>query len=35
MLPTDFGRAYLPVEAEAYLMNRSGRDRTGYFPPVE
>jgi DNA-binding beta-propeller fold protein YncE len=35
MLPTDFGRAYLPIEAEAYLMNRSGRDRTGYFPPVE
>jgi DNA-binding beta-propeller fold protein YncE len=35
MLPTDFGRAYLPVEAEVYLMNRSGRDRTGYFPPIE
>jgi DNA-binding beta-propeller fold protein YncE len=35
MLPTDFGRAYLPIEAEAYLMNRSGRDHTGYFPPVE
>jgi DNA-binding beta-propeller fold protein YncE len=35
MLPTDFGRAYLPIEAEAYLMNRSGRDRTGYFPPAE
>jgi DNA-binding beta-propeller fold protein YncE len=35
MLPTDFGRAYLPIEAEVYLMNRSGRDRTGYFPPVE
>jgi DNA-binding beta-propeller fold protein YncE len=35
MLPTDFGQAYLPLEAEAYLMNRSGRDRTGYFSPVE
>lgn len=34
-LPTDFGRAYLPVEAEAYLMVRSGRDSTGYFPPLE
>jgi DNA-binding beta-propeller fold protein YncE len=35
MLPTDFGRAYLPIEAEVYLMDRSGRDRTGYFPPLE
>jgi len=34
-LPTDFGRAYLPVETEVYLMNRSGRDSTGYFPPLE
>ncbi|MFP3040651.1 NHL repeat-containing protein [Treponema primitia] len=34
-LPTDFGRAYLPVEAEVYLMERSGRDATGYFPPIE
>ncbi len=35
VLPTDFGRAYLPVEVEAYLMNRSGRDETGYFAPLE
>ena len=35
MLPTDFGRAMLPVEAEVYLMERSGRDNTGYFPPLE
>jgi DNA-binding beta-propeller fold protein YncE len=35
LLPTDFGRAYLPVEAEVYLMERSGRDGTGYFPPLE
>jgi len=35
MLPTDFGRAYLPLEAEVYLMDRSGRDGTGYFPPLE
>jgi DNA-binding beta-propeller fold protein YncE len=34
-LPTNFGRAYLPVEAEVYLIERSGRDRTGYFPPRE
>jgi DNA-binding beta-propeller fold protein YncE len=35
LLPTDFGRAYLPLEAEVYLMDRSGRDSTGYFPPLE
>jgi DNA-binding beta-propeller fold protein YncE len=34
-LPTDFGRAYLPVEVESYLMNRSGRDETGYFAPLK
>ncbi|MDR2258673.1 MAG: NHL repeat-containing protein [Treponema sp.] len=34
-LPTGFGRAYLPVEVEVYLMERSGRDGTGYFPPLE
>jgi DNA-binding beta-propeller fold protein YncE len=34
-LPTDFGRAYLPVEAEVYLLERSGRDSTGYFPPLQ
>ena len=34
-LPTDFGRAWLPVEAEVYLMERSGRDSSGYFPPLE
>ena len=34
-LPTDFGRTYLPLEAEVYLMERSGRDSTGYFPPLE
>jgi DNA-binding beta-propeller fold protein YncE len=35
LLPTDFGREYLPVEAEVYLMERSGRDSSGYFPPLE
>jgi DNA-binding beta-propeller fold protein YncE len=34
-LPTDFGRAWLSVEAEVYLMERSGRDSTGYFAPIE
>ncbi|MDR0730730.1 MAG: 6-bladed beta-propeller [Treponema sp.] len=34
-LPTNFGTEYLPVELEVYLMERSGRDATGYFPPLE
>jgi hypothetical protein len=34
-LPTDFGRAWLPLEVEVYLQERSGRDNTGYFPPLE
>ncbi|WP_257225256.1 NHL repeat-containing protein [Treponema parvum] len=34
-LPTNFGRAFLPVEAEIYLMNRSGRDESGYFAPLQ
>jgi hypothetical protein len=34
-LSPDFGRAWLPVEAEVYLMERSGRDNTGYFPPLD
>jgi DNA-binding beta-propeller fold protein YncE len=33
-LPTDFGRAFLPVEVETYLLERSGRDRSGYFAPL-
>jgi DNA-binding beta-propeller fold protein YncE len=33
-LPTDFGNAYLPVEAEVYLLARSGRDKSGYFSPL-
>jgi DNA-binding beta-propeller fold protein YncE len=32
---TDFGRAWLSVEAEAYLQDRSGRDNIGYFAPLE
>jgi DNA-binding beta-propeller fold protein YncE len=34
-LPTEFGTAYLPLDVEVYLMERSGRDSTGYFPPLE
>ncbi|MCA1950889.1 MAG: 6-bladed beta-propeller [Treponema sp.] len=34
-LPTDFGRAFLPVEAEVYLLERSGRDALGYFAPLQ
>ena len=34
-LPTDLGRSFLPVEIETYIMNRSGRDETGYFAPLE
>lgn len=34
-LPTNFGQNYLPVEAEIYLLNRSGRDESGYFSPLE
>lgn len=34
-LMTEFGEAYLPVEVETYLMNRSGRAETGYFAPLE
>ena len=34
-LPTDFGQKYLPVELEAFIMNRSGRDETGYFAPLQ
>ncbi len=34
-LQTDFGKRYLPVEIETYLMNRSGRDESGYFAPLQ
>ena len=34
-LSTDFGQRYLPVETEAFIMNRSGRDETGYFAPLQ
>lgn len=34
-LQTNFGTKYLPLESEVYLLNRSGRDETGYFAPLE
>jgi hypothetical protein len=34
-LHSDFGRAWMPIEAEVYLMERSGRDIAGYFAPLE
>ncbi|MFP4113289.1 MAG: hypothetical protein ACOC2Y_02485 [Spirochaetota bacterium] len=32
---SDFGRRYIPLEVEAYLLERSGRDEVGYFGPLE
>ena len=34
-LTTNFGQNYLPLEAEVYLLNRSGRDEAGYFAPLQ
>lgn len=34
-LQTDFGRAFLPIEAEVYLLENSGRDAAGYFAPLD
>ena len=34
-LTTNYGTDYLPLEAEVYLLNRSGRDETGYFAPLQ
>ena len=34
-LETNFGRDLLPIEAEVYLIDRSGRDRVGYFAPLK
>lgn len=34
-MQTNFGEKFLPVEVETYLMNRSGRDETGYFSPLQ
>ncbi len=32
---TDFGRRYIPVEVEARLIQRSGKDEIGYFGPLK
>jgi hypothetical protein len=34
-LQTNFGRDLLPIEAEVYLIERSGRDRINYFAPIQ
>jgi hypothetical protein len=34
-LATNFGQEFLPVEAEVYYLERSGRDRIGYFAPLQ
>lgn len=35
LLPTEYGRKYLPLEVETYILNRSGRDETGYYAPLQ
>lgn len=32
---SDFGRAYIPMEVEAFLLTRSGRDEIGYYAPLQ
>lgn len=34
-LPTNYGESYLPLEIEVYMLNRSGRDESGYFAPLQ
>ena len=34
-LSTNFGRDYLPIEIEAYLLNKSGRAESGYYAPLQ
>lgn len=34
-LNSNFGKDYLPLEIEAYLLNRSGRDEIGYYAPLQ
>lgn len=31
----DFGRAYIELDVETFLANRSGRGDSGYYPPLE
>lgn len=35
LFDSDFGRKYLPVEIEARLFQKSGRDESGYFAPLQ
>ncbi|MCF0242376.1 MAG: hypothetical protein HUK25_07035 [Treponema sp.] len=34
-LPTNFGENYLPLEVQVNILNRSGRDESGYFAPLQ
>lgn len=34
-MPSNFGRNFIPVEAEVHLFSRSGRDESGYFAPLQ
>ncbi len=33
--PSSFGTAYIPIEVEAHLFARSGRDEAGYYAPLQ
>ena len=35
VMNAEYGRAFLPVEVEVYLHNRSGKDISGYFAPLD
>lgn len=32
---SEYGKKYIPVEVETYLLNHSGKDESGYFAPLE
>lgn len=34
-LNKNYGTSFLPLETEVYIQNRSGRDETGYFAPLD
>ena len=35
VMNAEYGRSFLPVEVEVYLHNRSGKDISGYFAPLD
>ncbi|MBP5437117.1 MAG: hypothetical protein J6Y30_03955 [Treponema sp.] len=32
---SEYGKKYIPLEVETYLLNHSGKDESGYFAPLE